>query len=89
MEEDPKITKIQHSKRVKIVAIGLVELKTLDVEMLQKEEEDKKETKVVCSNIIVISLIILQESAVATRNNLKKMKLELEDKSMMIRTHSW
>lgn len=75
MEENPKIPKIQHSKRVKAVAIGLMDHITLEVAISEEDEGARKVTKKVSSSLIVKSMVIWQESVVPIRKNLKKIKL--------------
>lgn len=48
-EENPKISRIRYSKRVKAMTIRSVDHTTLEVETLKKEEELRKMTKVVCN----------------------------------------
>lgn len=72
VEEKPEIPKIQHSKRVKIVAIELVDHTILEVETLEEDEEVRKETKLVCSALVFKSLVTLQESAVPTRKTSRR-----------------
>lgn len=89
VKENPKIPKIQHFKKTKAASMGMVDHTTLELTTLEEENKVRKKTQAMCNVLIVKSTIILQEDAAPTRKNLKKMKLELQDKSMMMRTHFW
>lgn len=82
VEESPEIPRIRLVKGVRAAAIKMMAKTTLEVKR-------RGLTKSKSSALSVKGTIILQESEMQTRRNLKKMKPRLQDKSLMKRIHSW
>lgn len=71
------------------MAIELVVQTNIEVAMLEEEVEERYVTRLMCKAIIVESLVILQESTMLIRKNLKKVKLELQEESVMMKMNFW
>lgn len=70
VEENFKILRTRLIKRVREVSIEMVDIATLEVEILEVDEEEVEVTKSLCNAVIVKGSVILQVSARRTRIDL-------------------
>lgn len=70
VEENFKIQRTRLIKRVREVSIKMVDMATLEVEILEVDEEEVEVTKSLCNTVIVKGSVILQVSARRTRMDL-------------------